>query len=190
MSRARAWAVLLAAVATGAGLLALMSPASAASEGVCEGVHVEPAAGATSVTITAPAGYLISSVCVKAGSIQQGDGPEVTTYAPPVASVTVSHSTGKAISHYVATFVPIGTSTTPTTSGDDPDPTTTSTTAPTTTTTCPDCTPGTLVITTTTTAPGATSTTAPTSAPPAPPAPNPGPAPIAPAPVGGVPYTG
>jgi len=183
MSRARVWAVLLAAVATGAGVLALMSPASGAvNEGVCPGVHVDPPGEPTSVTITAPAGFLISSVCVKAGSIQQGDGPEIVTYSPPVASVTFEHSSGKAISHYAVTYVPVGTSTTPTTSGDDP-PTTT-------TTTCPDCTPGTLVITTTTTAPGATSTTPTTSAPPAPPAPNPGPAPIAPAPVGGPPYAG
>ncbi|MET0786183.1 MAG: hypothetical protein ABWY25_05715, partial [Paenisporosarcina sp.] len=80
------------------------------NEGVCEGTHID-GDNQTSITITAPEGQLISSVCVKAGSILQGDGPEVTTYDPPVASVTLEHSTGKEISHYTVTYVPITTTT-------------------------------------------------------------------------------
>ncbi|MDQ3542817.1 MAG: hypothetical protein M3431_02970, partial [Actinomycetota bacterium] len=45
-----------------------------AEEGVCDGTHL-PAPGGTSVTVTAPEGMLISGYCVKAGSIEQGNGP-------------------------------------------------------------------------------------------------------------------
>lgn len=72
------------------------------NEGVCENLdtgHLS-AGGATSTTITAPAGQVIVKVCVKAGSIKQGDGPEYTTFDPGVTSVTISHSSNKQISHY------------------------------------------------------------------------------------------
>lgn len=54
----------------------------------------------TSYTITAPAGQVIVAVCVKAGSAQQGNGAEITYYDPGVTSVTISHTSGKEISHY------------------------------------------------------------------------------------------
>ena len=54
----------------------------------------------TTWTITAPAGQLITGYCVKAGSTQQGDGPVYTTLTTPVASVEISHPSGKAISNY------------------------------------------------------------------------------------------
>jgi LPXTG-motif cell wall-anchored protein len=71
-------------------------------EGVCaELTHkVETPSGPYTVTITAPDGWLISETCVKAGSINQGNGPEYKSYDPPVKSVTISHSSGKQISHY------------------------------------------------------------------------------------------
>jgi len=136
--------VVLAALLIGAGVFSLVSPAAAEdvgstsvtlNEGVCVGVHID-GGNQTSIVITAPAGQAISQICVKAGSINQGDGPEYTTFDPPVTSVTLTHSTGKEISHYVVTYVTV-TTTTPTTGGDDPDPTTTTTVVeePTTTTT-------------------------------------------------------
>lgn len=58
-----------------------------------------------SLLITAPAGKLIAEVCVKAGSIKQGDGPEYTTVTPPSKTYTISHSSGKDISHYSVRYV-------------------------------------------------------------------------------------
>ncbi|WP_216648855.1 hypothetical protein [Agromyces agglutinans] len=58
-----------------------------------------------SIVVTAPDGKLIAEVCVKAGSANQGNGPETTTYNPPVKSVTISHTSGKDISHYSVRYV-------------------------------------------------------------------------------------
>jgi hypothetical protein len=58
----------------------------------------------TSVTITAPAGKVIVQVCVKAGSAEQGDGPEFTNFNPGVTQTTLSHTSGKEISHYSVKF--------------------------------------------------------------------------------------
>jgi hypothetical protein len=51
------------------------------------------------LTITAPDGYVITGYCVKAGSAKQGNGPEFYV-VDPAASVDISHSSGKDISHY------------------------------------------------------------------------------------------
>jgi hypothetical protein len=59
----------------------------------------------TTMTLTAPDGYLISGYCVKAGSAKQGLGAEWHALDPPAASVEISHSSGKAISHYSYTLV-------------------------------------------------------------------------------------
>jgi hypothetical protein len=93
-------------------LLALAAPA-VAQESTCPALstgHLD-ANDQTSFTVTAPAGSLISQVCVKAGSDQQGNGPEIINYDPPVASATFSHSSGKEISHYSVLFVPVPTPT-------------------------------------------------------------------------------
>ncbi|WP_350347087.1 hypothetical protein ABIQ69_10605 [Agromyces sp. G08B096] len=66
--------------------------------------HLTDATGATH-TITAPEGKLIAEVCVKAGSIKQGQGPEYTTIDPPSKTVTISHSSKKDISHYSVRYV-------------------------------------------------------------------------------------
>jgi cell division septation protein DedD len=58
-----------------------------------------------SLTVTAPEGKLISGYCVKAGSENQGLGPESYTVDPPAKTVTITHSSGKDISHYSLTFV-------------------------------------------------------------------------------------
>jgi hypothetical protein len=51
--------------------------------------------------ITAPEGYVITMFCVKSGSENQEDGgPEYYLVQPPTNSVTISHSTGKDISHF------------------------------------------------------------------------------------------
>jgi hypothetical protein len=60
----------------------------------------------STLTVTAPDGFLITGYCVKSGSVnQEGTGPEYYTVNPPAASVEISHSTGKAISHYSFTYV-------------------------------------------------------------------------------------
>lgn len=54
-----------------------------------------------SVTVNAPAGYLIDLYCVKAGTVA-----EFINVAPPQASVTITAPSGKAVSHYSLRFVP------------------------------------------------------------------------------------
>jgi hypothetical protein len=63
-----------------------------------------PGNNQTSITITAPEGKVIVQVCVKAGSTQQGDGPEITNFNPGVTQTTISHTSGKEISHYSVKF--------------------------------------------------------------------------------------
>ncbi|MBM7831080.1 hypothetical protein JOE59_001785 [Agromyces cerinus] len=98
---------------TGLALVGIAAPASAGGEGnegkVCANLdtgHKSDAVGA-SFTIEAPEGKLIAEVCVKAGSDNQGDGPVSTTYDPPVASVIISHPSGKDISHYSVRYVDV-----------------------------------------------------------------------------------
>ncbi|TAP39502.1 hypothetical protein [Arthrobacter sp. S39] len=54
----------------------------------------------TSIVLDAPDGMVITAVCVKAGSANQGLGAEITYYSPGVDSVTLTHTSGKGISHY------------------------------------------------------------------------------------------
>lgn len=54
----------------------------------------------TSVTLTAPAGKLITKYCVKAASANHGDGPVYVDVDPAVAQLTVGYPGGKAISNY------------------------------------------------------------------------------------------
>ena len=90
-----------------------------------------------SVTVSAPAGNVITKYCVKAGSATQGYGPEYYNVVPPQSSVTIAHSSGKAVSHYSYWYEPITTTTTaekPTTTATTEKPTTTTTTIQVTTT--------------------------------------------------------
>ncbi len=126
--------LLAAGLLCGAAVFPMVASAND-NPGVCSGTHLYPADDDTkSIEVTAPDGQLISGYCVKAGSIKQGDGPEYVVVDPPVKTVTISHSSGKDISHYTVTFVdePDGTTTTTT-----PDGTTTTTVPETTTTTEP-----------------------------------------------------
>ena len=61
---------------------------------------IDVADGIKSIEITAPAGVEITAVCVKAGSANQGLGAQITYYNPSQLSVTISHYSGKDISHY------------------------------------------------------------------------------------------
>jgi hypothetical protein len=68
---------------------------------------IDPPGEPTSVTITAPEGQVIVQVCIKAGSGQQEEGPEFFTFDPGVTTITLSHSSGKAISHYSVEFADV-----------------------------------------------------------------------------------
>lgn len=104
-----------------------------------------PGDGTAEITVTAPDGWEITDVCVKAGSVNQGDGPEFIHYDPAQTTVTFSHSSGKAVSHYA--LIKRLVTTTTTTSTTVPETTTTTVPEETTTTTVPE-------ETTTTTRPG------------------------------------
>lgn len=112
---------LLTAVLAALGLAAVsltfaVVPASAGNdnEGVCQPVaasefysgKIDTVGDVASVTITAPKGMLITSYCVKAGSIHQGLGPEYVTVTTPVNSLTISHSSTKDVSHYAFSWAP------------------------------------------------------------------------------------
>lgn len=155
--RTRAAFILAAGLFAGAAVLGSMSSASAGgdNEGVCTGTHLSPPNDSTkSLVVTAPECKLISGYCVKAGSIHQGNGPEYFTVSPPSKTVTISHSSGKDISHYTVTYVDDTTTTT------IPEVTTTipevTTTVPEVTTTIPEVT--TTVPEVTTTVPEVTTT--------------------------------
>ena len=113
-----------------AGALALVGFAGVAlagdNEGVCRGLDsgkINVSGEIKSLTITAPAGFLIDGYCVKAGSVNQGNGPEYYRVNPPQPSFTISHSSGKDISHYSVSYIPIETPETPTPTPTDPTPT-------------------------------------------------------------------
>jgi hypothetical protein len=141
------------------------------NDGVCAGTHQTPPAG-PSFTYTAPEGKLIAWWCAKAGSANQGDGPESHTVNPPAESVTISHSSGKDLSHFSVKLVD---KPKPTTSTMPPDttvpptstlpPTTTvpPTTEPPTTTVPPTTEPPTTTVPPTTTEPPTTTTEPPTT---------------------------
>lgn len=78
----------------------------------------------TTLVVTAEPGYLITGYCVKAGSDNQGDGPVDVVVDPPAATVTISHPSGKAISHYTLVTIKVGSTPSPSPSvpGSTPSP--------------------------------------------------------------------
>lgn len=94
-----------------------------------------------SITVTAPDGKLISGYCVKAGSANQGLGPEFVTVDPPQKTVTITHSSGKDVSHYSLTYVDEGQTTTTETTTTETTTETTTTETETTETTSTETTP-------------------------------------------------
>ena len=103
-----------AVLAVGTTMTFLAAPALATDDGgsagqVCaelDSGKVDTNGDPQTVTITAPAGFLIDSYCVKAGSAQQGDGPVYTDVAPAVQTLTISAGSGKAVSHYSVSYTP------------------------------------------------------------------------------------
>lgn len=95
-----------------ASVMASAVPIAPAEAGVCpaEG-EVEVSGEQTSVTVTAPAGMVITGYCVKAGSVRQGNGPVFVTLDEPATTVTITHVSGKAISHYSVFYEPTPTPT-------------------------------------------------------------------------------
>jgi len=74
-----------------------------ASDQICEeldSTKINLGDGNETFVITAPAGEVITMVCVKSGDDNSGGGPEYYLVEPPANSVTISHSTGRDISHY------------------------------------------------------------------------------------------
>ena len=68
-------------------------------------IDIEDGVKIKTLEITAPEGQLIDAYCVKAGSGVVGDGPEYTNLDVAVSSVTLSHTTGKNLSHYAVHYV-------------------------------------------------------------------------------------
>ena len=98
--------MLLALLLCAAFFLVIAPPAQAAQ--VCGGLDsgkIDTKGDPASVTVTAPKGQLISGYCVKAGSEKQGDGPRYVTLNPPVSTVTITHPSGKDVSHYSLSYV-------------------------------------------------------------------------------------
>ena len=135
----------------------------------------------TEITITAPEGTLIVSYCVKAGSAEQEEGPEIVVLPEGVESITISHSSGKEISHYSYEYLPI---LEPTTTRPSPPPPPPPPGGSTTTTG-----PGGGAGGSTTTVPGASTTLPGQPGTTAPGAPSPGPGVIPPSPGPGLPQT-
>ena len=104
-------ALCVAAVVSISGAVTAPVWATNDSSRVCAGQHLAPDDGKNdeaTETYAAPAGFLISSYCVKAGSDNQKDGgPEYVSVTPPAATITISHSTGKDVSHFSVTLVPV-----------------------------------------------------------------------------------
>jgi hypothetical protein len=161
--------VLMVAGAAMFGLAIIGGPVAAQSEQVCPGTQVAVEnlpATISGVTITLvddntvhfdiPTGSTVQ-VCVKAGSAEQGDGPEIITLT---ADADVDHSSGKELSH--VSVISVVTTPPPTT----PPPTTPPPTTP------PPTTPPPVTTTpppVTTTPPPATTTPPPATTPPPPP---------------------
>ena len=114
---------LTALAALAVGLLAVLpaTTAAATQDGqVCVGLDsgkINTTGDPLAVTASAPTGQVVTGYCVKAGSINQGLGPEYVTLAAPVRTVVIRHSSGKAVSHYALSYGPATPAPTP-----DPQP--------------------------------------------------------------------
>jgi hypothetical protein len=82
----------------------------AQTDQICEPLDsgkIDTTGNPSTVTVEAPEGMLIDGYCVKAGSTTTGDGPVYVTVDPPVESITFGHPSGKDVSHYSVSYVPI-----------------------------------------------------------------------------------
>ncbi|WP_285105823.1 hypothetical protein [Promicromonospora sp. MEB111] len=97
------------------------APVATTGSATCpKGGKVDVSGEHTTLVVTAPDGYLITGYCVKAGSANQGLGPEDVVVDPPAAEVTISHSSGKAISHYTLITVKAEPTPEPSLPGEEP----------------------------------------------------------------------
>lgn len=79
-------------------------PAVATDAQVCPALdsgRVATTGGPLTVTVDAPAGQVIMSYCVAAGS---GDGPELIAVDPGVETLLISHPSGMPIDHWSVTY--------------------------------------------------------------------------------------
>ena len=122
---------LLAALAMAFAMaLAVFASSANAQDRVCpplDSGKIDTTGDPLSVTVTAPDGFLIDQYCVKAGSVQQGNGPVFVDVDPPQKTVTITYPSGKAVSNYSYSLVPEGGTTTDTTTTTGTDTTTTGT---------------------------------------------------------------
>jgi len=164
MTKVRSVGAIVIVMTLLAGLMLLATPALARAD-VCADLDsgkIDTVGDPASVTITASPGYLISEYCVKAGSANQGDGPVYVSVDPPQETVTITHPSGKDISHYSWKQIqPTTTTSLPTSTTDTTAPPSTTTTVPDTTTTVPPTTS--TSIGTTTTTDGTVTTTLPST---------------------------
>lgn len=96
------------ALAAGALVAGAGSAKATTTEQVCaelDSGKIDVENGVKSVTYTAPEGYLIDQYCVKAGSVNNENGPVYVDVVPPTKSVTITYPGGKDISHYSVSFV-------------------------------------------------------------------------------------
>jgi LPXTG-motif cell wall-anchored protein len=78
-------------------------PPEGASDQVCEegdSTKIDLDGTDSTFVITAEEGFVITAFCVKAGDDASDAGVEYYLVDPPTNTVTISHSTGKGISHY------------------------------------------------------------------------------------------
>jgi len=106
------------ALTAAAGYIAISAPATAANSADRDGSapikvcgpltsgKIDTSGEPHSMTVTPPAGMVITGYCVKAGSTKAGDGPVYTDLAKPVGKATFTHPSGKAISHYSVAWTP------------------------------------------------------------------------------------
>jgi hypothetical protein len=64
------------------------------------GIKTDIEDGHPTLVVNAPAGTVFDQVCVKAGSANSGYGPEFFSGCGGLATCTISHSSGKDISHW------------------------------------------------------------------------------------------
>lgn len=101
--------------------------AVAVAEAVCDPLtsgKIDVEGSVKEIVIEADEGFVITEYCVKAGSINNENGPVVVAVVPPAESVTISYPGGKDISHYSFTQELIPTPTPTPTPEPTPEPTT------------------------------------------------------------------
>ena len=77
---------------------------------VCSGLDsgkIDVSGSTGSITVTAPEGKLIDGYCVKAGSVQNGNGPSYHEVDPPQQTITITYPSGKDISHYSVSYADV-----------------------------------------------------------------------------------